>query len=68
MSDKKAPILDPKRELPAPHDMELEPGYDDELPARTGKPVKKKTISKWLLLLVLFLILLLAGGMYFLSI
>jgi hypothetical protein len=44
----KKPILDPERELPAPHDMELEAGYDVVLPASGKIPVKKRRIMRML--------------------
>lgn len=66
MADKKKPIPAPGRELPEPHDMELEPGYGNEL--SSGK-IKKanRSLPKWLLSLIALLIVFLTGGIYLLN-
>lgn len=59
------PILSPNHELPAPHDMLLEEG-DSKLPPQTDDGRKKFPL--WILPLIGLLIILFAGGTYFLNI
>lgn len=63
-------LLRPDHELPAPHDMQLDPGYDDELPSGASAPKSsggKRSFPLWIFPLIAFLLVALAGGMYFLG-
>lgn len=60
------PILDPDRELPRPHNMELEAGYNNELSSGKTKTTKR-SFPMWLFPVIAILIILLAGGMYLLN-